>query len=80
MTVEVYKPLLKPRPVQSSPVRSVSRSKPVAKAMETTLRDVRHVYKPLPPRMDLVLGIEAMTHPDQPSFAELEALVYSDLL
>ena len=80
MTVEVYKPALKSRPVRSSSVRTAPRTKPVTQPIETTLRDVRHVYHPIAPRTDLVLAIEAMTHPNEPSFAELEDLIYSELL
>ena len=36
-------------------------------------------YTPIKPRMDLALGIEDMTHPDVPSFAELEALILAGL-
>ena len=79
MTVEVYKPVLKSRPVRSSSVRTVSRTRPVTQSIETSLRDIRHVYHPIAPRTDLVLAIEAMTHPSEPSFAELEDLIYSEL-
>ena len=39
------------------------------------VRNIRHVYKPMQPRLDLILAIEALTHPDQPTFAELAALI-----
>ena len=80
MTVEVYKPVLKSRPVRSSSVRTVSRTRPVTQPVETTLREIRDAYHPIAPRTDLVLAIEAMTHPNEPSFAELEDLIYSELL
>ncbi len=80
MTVEVYKPVLKSSPVRSSSVRSVSKTSPVPQSIETPLREIRHVYHPIAPRTDLVLAIEAMTHPNEPSFAELEDFIYSELL
>lgn len=80
MTVEVYKPALKPRPVQSVATRSVTtarqpRSRPVIDAPSRK----KLAYTPIKPRMDLVIGIEDMTNPDRSSFAELEALILTDL-
>ena len=66
--------------MRSSSVRSVSRTRPVPQSIETPLREIRHVYHPIAPRTDLVLAIEVMTHPSEPSFAELEDLIYSELL
>ena len=81
MTVEVYKPVLKPRPVQSLSQRSVYKpQQPASVALRVPARDVREAYRPIQPRLDLVLGIEAMTHPNEPSFAELEAVVLAEQL
>lgn len=74
MTVEVFKPVLRSRPG-----RSFARAKAAVNSTDTPLREIRHIYKPIQQRLDLVVGIEAMTHPDRPSFAELEAVVYSEL-
>ena len=80
MTVEVYKPALKPRQVQSVPTPPVLTTRPANKpVIDTPSSQVRRVYTPIKPRMDLVIGIEHMTHPDAPSFAELEALIIADL-
>ena len=81
MTVEVYKPALKPRPVQSVPTRSVTtarrpRSRPV---IDAPSQKEKLAYTPIKPQMNLVIGIEDMTHPDRPSFAELEALILAGL-
>lgn len=78
MTVEVYKPVLRSKTGQSAG-RSFTRARTVVNRVETPLREIRHVYRPMQPRLDLVLGIEAMTHPDRPSFAELEAMISADL-
>ena len=43
-------------------------------------REVRHAYTPISPRLDLILAIEALTHPDSPTFDELEAIVNSEEL
>ena len=80
MTVEVYKPILKSKPMRSSSVRIVPRTRPVPQSIETPLRDIKHVYHPIAPRTDLVLAIEAMTHPNELSYAELEDLIYSEPL
>ena len=79
MTVEVYKPTHKSRPAKSVPTRPVMtaqsdrRTVIAAPARQDTL-----LFTPVPLRMDLVIGIEEMTHPDRPSFAELEALVMTE--
>ena len=81
MTVEVYKPVLKPRPVQFSYQRSVYKpQQPASVALRLPARDVREAYRPIQPRLDLVLCIEAMTHPNEPSFAELEAVILAEQL
>ncbi|MEL7223376.1 MAG: hypothetical protein AAGL17_00610 [Cyanobacteria bacterium J06576_12] len=54
--------------------RTVSRA-----VIDTPSRKKRLDYTPIKPRMDLVISIEDMTHPDRPSFAELEALVIAGL-
>ena len=81
MTVEVYKPALKPRPVQSVPTRPVTTARrPINRlVIDAPSRRKKLVYAPIKPRMDLVISIEDMTHPDRPSFAELEALVIAGL-
>lgn len=80
MTVEVYKPALKPRTVSLAPTRSVMTARTVSRAaIDTSSREKRLDYTPIKPRLDLVIGIEDMTHPDGPSFAELEALVIASL-
>lgn len=80
MTVEVYKPALKPRPVSLAPTRPVMTTRTVSRAaIDTPSRKKRLNYTPIKPRLDLVIGIEDMTHPDGPSFAELEALVIAGL-
>lgn len=80
MTVEVYKPALKPRPAQCVQTRPVRTARPANKSViDTPSRKTRLVYSPIKPRMDLVIGIEDMTHPDVPSFAELEALIITSL-
>ena len=80
MTVEVYKPALKPRPVSLAPTRPVVTtwivSKPVVDALS---RKEGLEYTPIKPHLDLAIGIEEMTHPDVPSFAELEAFVMAGL-
>ncbi|WP_157620627.1 hypothetical protein [Synechococcus sp. PCC 7335] len=79
MTVEVYKPALKPRPVPSVltppvvPIRAERRA-----VVDIPARQDSLVFKPMQPRLDLVVGIEEMMHPDRPSFAELEALVIAE--
>ena len=79
MTVEVYKPILKSRPGKSVPTPPVMTARPERRtSMDVPSRKVRHTYTPISPRMDLVLGIEELTHPDQPSFAELEALITAE--
>lgn len=81
MTVEVYKPVLKPRTAQPSSQRFVYKSQPPASvALKVPPREVKEAYKPIQPRIDLVIGIEAMTHPDEPSFAELEAVILAEQL
>ena len=81
MTVEVYKPVLKPRPVQTSFQRSAYKpQQPASVALKVPSRKVREAYRPIQPRIDLVLGIEAMTHPNAPSFAELEAVILAEQL
>ena len=81
MTVEVYKPVLKPLPVQSLPQRSTYRPRQAASvALEAPTREVRESYKPVQPRLDLVLAIEDMTHPNVPSFAKLEAVILAEQL
>lgn len=82
MTVEVYKPLLKPRPVQLSPIRFEAKPKRTINTSVGDLqhRNIREAYRPVQPRLDLMLGIEAMTHPDEPSFAELEAVILAEQL
>ena len=81
MTVEVYKPVLKPRPVQSLPQRSAYKPQQIANiTLKTPTREVRESYKPVQPRLDLVLAIEDMTHPNVPSFAELEAVILAEQL
>ena len=81
MTVEVYKPVLNLRPVQFGYQRSVYKPQPPASvALKVPAREVREAYKPIQPRLDLALGIEAMTHPDEPSFAELEAVILAEQL
>ena len=80
MTVEVYKPALKPRPVSLATTPPVMTARTVSRAaLDTPSRKKRLDYTPIKPRMDLVIGIEDMTHPDGPSFAELEALVIAGL-
>lgn len=79
MTVEVYKPFLKPRSGQSVPTRPVITARlPSSPSGDVPSRKVRHTYTPISPRMDLVIGIEELTHPDKPSFAELEALLTAE--
>ena len=73
MMVEVYKPVLKSSPVRSSSDRTASSTRPETQSIKTPFRDIRHVYHPIVPRPDLVLASEAMTHPDEPGFAALEA-------
>ena len=81
MTVEVYKPVLKPRLVQSHPQRFAYKPQQTASvALKAPTREVRESYKPVQPRLDLVLAIEDMTHPNAPSFAELEAVVLAEQL
>ena len=81
MTVEVYKPILKPRPVQSGYQRPVYKpQQPAIATLRIPAREVRESYRPIQPRIDLVLGIEAMTHPNRPSFAELEAVILAEQL
>ena len=81
MTVEVYKPVLKPRPNQSGYQRSVYKpQQPASTTLKISARAIREAYRPVQPRIDLVLGIEAMTHPDRPSFAELEAVILAEQL
>ena len=81
MAVEVYKPVLKPRPVQTLSQHSVHKPKQAASVtLKVPSRDIREAYKPIQPRLDLVLGVEAMTHPDEPSFAELEAVILAERL
>ena len=81
MTVEVYKPVLKPRPVQFGYQRSAYKpQQPASVALKVPAKEVREAYKPIQPRIDLVLGIEAMTHPNEPSFAELEAIILAEQL
>lgn len=80
MTVEVYKPALKPRPVQSVLTRPALAARPANKpVIGTPSRKAKLIYSPIKPRIDLVIGIEDMTHPDVPSFAELEALIITGL-
>lgn len=43
-------------------------------------REIRHVYRPIQPRLDLMLAIEALTHPDSPTFDELEAIINAEEL
>ncbi|MEL6263976.1 MAG: hypothetical protein AAFR12_23290 [Cyanobacteria bacterium J06626_6] len=76
MTVEVYKPALKLKPVPLAPARPVMTGRKVSRAViDAPSRKDRLDYTPIKPRIDLALGIEDMTHPDVPSFAELEALI-----
>jgi len=80
MTVEVYKPALKPRPVSLAPTRPVMTARTVSRTViDAPSRQEKLDYTPIKPRMDLVIGIEDMTHPDGPSFAELEAFVIAGL-
>lgn len=79
MTVEVYKPVLKSKLVQPVQTNIVAASQPVSRtSTDNSDRKIRHVYTPIKPRMELVIGIEEMTHPDGPSFAELEALIIAE--
>ena len=79
MTVEVYKPVLKPRPAQLGSrllptVRSASKV-----VVHTPPGKDWFAYTPMKPRMDLVIGIEDMTHPNVLSFSELEAAAIESL-
>lgn len=81
MTVEVYKPVLKqPTPLQSAPIRSVYKPARTPQVSTTTppARDIKPTYNPIKPRLDLIIGIEAMTHPNEPSFAELEGIILTE--
>ena len=81
MTVEVFKPVLKnPISLQSPSMRSGYKAPRIAKAVVPTPvpRDVRPVYRPIKPSIELIVDIEAMTHPDEPSFAELEAIILAE--
>ena len=79
MTVEVYKPFLKARSGQSVPTHPTIIARPPSRiSVDVPSRKVRHTYTPISPRMDLVIGIEELTHPDKPSFAELEALITAE--
>ena len=80
MTVEVYKPVLKSRPMRSSSVRAVSQTRPETKPIEPALKEVRDGYSPIQPRLELTLAIEELTHPEEPSYAELEAVILADQL
>ena len=78
MTVQIYKPTSRrARPTRPLPTQLVSRPTQVKAPMIDLppVRNIRHVYKPMQPRLDLILAIEALTHPDQPTFAELAALI-----
>lgn len=83
MTVEVYKPVLK-KPVSLEPLPEQSvykaprRSKAVAPLPPLPPREVIPVYHPIKPNIELIVEIEAMTHPDEPSFAELEAVILAE--
>ena len=80
MTVEVYKPALKPRPVPTAPTRPVMTARTVSRSViDAPSRKERLDYTPIKTRIDLAIGIEEMTHPDRLSFAELEALVIAGL-
>ena len=79
MTVEVYKPILKSRPVKSIPTPPVMTARPERRiSVDVPSRSIRHTYTPISSRMDLVIGIEELTHPDKPSFAELEAIIIAE--
>lgn len=79
MTVEVYKPILKTRSGQSAPMRPMMTARPPSRpSVDVPSRKIRHTYTPIRPRMDLVIGIEELAHPDKPSFAELEALITAE--
>lgn len=79
MTVEVYKPLLKPRPMQAVPTRPAVTAPPKSRAsVDVPSRKIRQTYTPIKPRIDLIIGIEEMTHPSGPSFAELETIIVSE--
>lgn len=81
MTVEVFKPVLKkPISLQPSTVQSVYKAPRISKAITPTPvpSNVRPVYRPIKPSIELIVDIEAMTHPDGPSFAELEAIILAE--
>lgn len=79
MTVEVYKPIYKPRPVKSVPTLPVMTARPERRTViAAPARKDELVFTPIQSRMDLVIGIEELTHPDGPSFAELEALIIAE--
>ena len=82
MTVEVYKPVLKkPRSLETLPTRSAYKAPRFSQAIAhapVPPRDVRPVYHPIQPSVELIVEIEAMTHPDEPSFAELEAVILAE--
>ena len=79
MTVEVYKPILKSRSVQAVPTRPAITAQPASRtSVDIPSRKVRQTYTPIRPRIDLVIGIEELTHPDRPSFADLEAVVIAE--
>ena len=78
MTVQVYKPIRRTsKPVQSSLRRRALRSTSATQTVRdiSSLRKVRHTYRQIQPSLDLDLAIEALTHPDSPTFDELEAVI-----
>lgn len=81
MTVQLYKPtghrVSSTRPLPERPAYRSGRSEVPALDLPP-VRQVRHVYKPIQPRLDLMLAVEALTHSARPTFAELEALIMAE--
>lgn len=77
MSVEVYQPVLK---APLKPIRTAYQAVQTKPAVTSTpiSREVRPVYYPIKPNMELILEIETMTHPSRPSFAELEAIILAE--